>query len=366
MIDYQARMKALMERLDVDVVALIPGANMLYFTGLEYHRNERPNIALISRDGLSFIMPVLEYAKLERHPELEAQAYLWGDTEGYMGAFEQAIRSLKLDKARIGMDGMTMRVFELLAFKRAGLSIDATQDVGQALLMMRAIKTPAEIDAMRRAVQVSEQALKALMSWVQVGMSETQIATKLNQELQAAGSQGNAFAPLVLTGEKSALPHGNSDGRILQADEFLLIDYGGMVDDYPADITRTFCLGQASAEMQKIHDTVLRANEAARKLAKPGVTCGDVDKAARDVIEAAGYGKYFTHRLGHGIGLEGHELPQVASGVDVPLQEGMVFTIEPGIYIQGFGGVRIEDDVVVTATGLDVLTSYPRGLSIHA
>jgi Xaa-Pro dipeptidase len=211
---------------------------------------------------------------------------------------------------------------------------------------------------------LSEEALDNLLAWVEPGMSERMIAAKLSVELEAHGSQGHAFTPLVQTGPNSALPHGFLSDRILQRDEFLLIDYGGRYENYPADITRTFCIGTPSEEMQKIYDTVRRANEAAIQAVKPGVTCGEIDKAAREVIEEAGYGQYFIHRTGHGLGLEGHELPQIAAGVEERLQPGMVFTIEPGIYIPNLGGVRIEDNVAVTDSGVDVLTSYPKQLEI--
>ena len=180
------------------------------------------------------------------------------------------------------------------------------------------------------------------------------------------GGDGLAFDSLIQTGPNSANPHGSSTQRALQRDEFLLIDYGCKIDGYPADITRTFCLGSPSAEMQKIYDTVLRANDAAKAAAKPGVPCEQVDKAARQVIEAEGYGQYFIHRTGHGLGLDTHEpIPQIAGGVDYPLQPGMTFTIEPGVYVPGLGGVRIEDNVLVTDSGLEVLTSFPRSLRIE-
>jgi Xaa-Pro dipeptidase len=152
--------------------------------------------------------------------------------------------------------------------------------------------------------------------------------------------------------------------RPLGADEFLLIDYGGLIADYPADITRTFCFGQPTAQMQRMFEVVLAANRAAVAATKPGVPMGDIDKAARDVIEAAGYGEYFIHRTGHGLGLDVHEpIPQIASGVTDLLEPGMCFTIEPGVYVPGVGGVRTEDNVVVTEAGVDVLTSFPRTMT---
>ena len=361
-IDYQARIKRLQAAAEADVIVLVPGANMIYYTGLHYHLSERPTLAFISAEGLSFIMPELEMSKLQQRPDLEAQAFAWSDTNGYSASFDAAVKALKLGGRQVAVDGMVMRVFEWMALQRAGVQPEKASDVGQLLLRQRAIKESYEIEAMRRANELSETALQKTLATVHPGMTERQIAARLSEELSAAGSSGHAFDPLVLTGPNSALPHGNTSDRVWQEDEFLLIDYGGCFGDYPADITRTFCMGAPSDEMRRIYDAVYRANAAARAVAGPGVPCGVVDKAARDVIEAAGYGPYFTHRTGHGLGLEGHELPQIASGVETLLEVGMVFTIEPGIYLPDVGGVRIEDDMVVTENGAESLTSYPREL----
>lgn len=362
-IDYAARQAKLRQIANADVVALVPGMNLFYFTGLQFHLSERPIIALFTPDGqLSLIIPQLEMPKLHQRPDLEARAFPWTDTEGYENAFQQAVHELGLKGKTLGVDGLTMRVTEWLEFQK----VDATLHVNaveRQIIRILASKTPDEVEAMRRACQISEQALDKLLAWVQPGMSERQIATRLGEEMSALGSEGAAFEPLVQTGPNSALPHGMLTDRIWQRDEFLLIDYGGRVEGYPADITRTFCLGNPTAEMQRIYDTVRAANEAAIKAGGPGVSMGAVDKAARDVINEAGYGEYFIHRTGHGLGLHGHEMiPQIAEGVADLLEAGMAFTIEPGIYVPGLGGVRIEDDVVVTGSGLDVLTSYPKKL----
>lgn len=358
--DYQRRMQQLLDDTGLDAVALIPGANMVYFTGLHFHRSERPIIAFVTRDGLSVIIPQLEVTKLQKRDDLASHAFEWSDTESYQGAFEAAFAAL--GGQRIGVDGQAMRVFEWLALGNVGFELSTIADVGRALLQIRAIKTQIEIDAMQEAVRISEEALRRVMDWVKPGMTEKAVASRLSDELAALGSGGHAFSPIVLSGTKSALPHGNTSDDEIKADDFLLIDFGGTHNEYPADITRTFCLGTPSDEMRRIYDAVYQANAAARAIAKPGVTCGEVDKAARDAIEAAGYGKYFTHRTGHGLGLEGHELPQIAANVDDVLQVGMVFTIEPGVYVPEIGGVRIEDDVVVTEDAIQSLTSYPREL----
>lgn len=357
-VDYSAR-QAKLRQIGADAVVIVPGANMIYFTGLKLHLSERPSIALFTADGMGFIMPELELPKLRERPDLAGQVFSWSDRDGYTGAFEQALRELGLRGKTLAVDGLTMRVFESLAFQAADSSVKIA-NVGTDLLRIRVVKTQDEIEAIRKANALSEAALERVMAEVKPGMSERAIAAHLAEALGAQGSEGLAFEPLVQTGPNSALPHGMLSDRKLQADEFLLIDYGGKYADYPADITRTFCLGKPSAEMQKIYDTVLRANLAAIQASGPGVTCGAVDKAARDVIAEAGYGTYFIHRTGHGLGLESHELPQIAADVPDHLQPGMVFTIEPGIYIPGLGGVRIEDNVAITETGVDVLTTYAK------
>lgn len=361
--DYQARMEKLLQATSTDVVAIVPGPNMVYFTGLHVHLSERPTIALVSKEGLSLIIPELEMSKLTNRPDLDARAFAWSDATGYGGAFNEAVSELKLDSsASLSVDGQTMRVFEYLAFESANVPQSEMQDMGKTLLAIRSIKSAEEIEAMRQAVQISEAALKATMEWVEVGMTEQQIAAKLENEMSARGGQGLAFGSLVLTGEKSALPHGGTGTRQLQKNEFLLFDFGTKVNDYPADITRTFVIGTPTGEMRNIYDAVKRANEAAHAIAKPGVTAHEIDKAARDVIDEAGYGQYFTHRLGHGLGLSGHELPNIAPNDETPLEPNMVFTIEPGIYVPNVGGVRIEDDVVVTETGIESLSTYSREL----
>lgn len=360
-IDYQARLDTLLARSEADLVAFVPGENMVYFTGLHFHLSERPILGLYSRAGLSFIIPELEVAKLEARPDLEARRFMWTDQSGYGKAFAQAVAALAPGRARCALDGQTLRYFEWLALENAGLSAAKTLDGGELFLDMRARKAPEEIANMQRAVDISEAALAATMEWARPGLSERQIADRLSAEMLERGAQGLAFM-LALTGEKSGLPHGDTGDRIWGEDEFLLIDFGARFNDYPADITRTFCFGEPTEQMRTMYDAVYGANKAAREFARPGVTCEEVDQVARAVIEAAGLGEYFIHRLGHGLGLSVHELPNIVEGNQQILEPGMVFTIEPGVYLPGVGGVRIEDNVVVTEDGLQVLTSYPREL----
>ena len=358
-IDYLARLDALLEASGADLVGFVPGENMVYFTGLHFHLSERPILGLYSQQGLSFVIPELEVTKLDARPELEARRFLWTDQSGYQGAFDEAVAALA--GGSCALDGETLRYFEWLALQKAGLSAADSGDAGQLFLNMRARKSPEEIANMQRAIDISEAALAATMDWARPGMTERAIADRLSAEMLARGAQGLAFL-LVLTGEKTGLPHGNTCDRVWGEDEFLLIDFGARYQDYPADITRTFCAGTPTMQMRVMFEAVFAANAAARHFARPGVSCEAVDQVARREIEVAGLGEYFIHRLGHGLGLSVHELPNIVAGNTQLLEPGMVFTIEPGVYVPGVGGVRIEDNVVVTQDGIDVLTSYPREL----
>ncbi len=362
--NYAARLNAARQIAGVDAIAIVPGWNLIYFTGLHMHLQVRPTVLFITPTGLAMIVPRLEMQTLVERPDLNIQPFAWGDTEGFAGAFRAAMETLDLHGKTLGIDGMTMRATEMLRLQAAAPDMRILP-VERELIRIRAIKGADEVESMRKAVQIAETALRDLLGEIAPGMTERQIGARLSALMVAHGGDGDSFAPAVQTGPNSANPHAPAGDRALQKDEFLLIDYGCRINGYPSDITRTFCLGTPTAEMQRIYDTVLRANEAAQKAAKPGVAMGAVDAAAREVIAAAGYGDYFTHRTGHGLGLDIHEpIPQIAGGVTDVLEPGMAFTIEPGIYLPGLGGVRIEDNVVVTQDGIDVLTRFERQLAL--
>lgn len=361
---YRARYAKVKAFPGVDATVLVPGANLRYFTGLALHLSERPTLAFFSGRGLMLVIPELELPQVAARPELAAEVIVWRDDEGFEGAFWKALDTLELRGGVLGVDAMTMRLGEYLTLTRLepGLEVKAR---GRELLRIRARKDAAELTAMRRAAALSEAALQALLPQLEVGLSEREVAAKLTQALDAAGSEGHAFAPLVQMGANSALPHGAPGARTLEAGEPLLIDFGGTFEGYPADITRTFCLGEPRGELANIYEVVLAANRAAVSAVAPGVPMQEIDRAARRVIAEAGYGERFIHRTGHGLGLEVHEgIPQLAEGVEDALEPGMVMTVEPGIYLPGFGGVRLEDEVLVTETGAEVLTQFPHTLRL--
>jgi Xaa-Pro dipeptidase len=200
---------------------------------------------------------------------------------------------------------------------------------------------------------------------VKIGITEAELASELTLILLRHGSDPVfTFPPIISFGPNTANPHSFPSERKLAAGDLLLFDWGAIYQGYASDITRTFAIRKVEPEMAQIAQIVQQANAAARALAAPGVAAGDIDLAARQVIEQAGYGKFFTHRTGHGLGMEIHEPPYIRSGSSFFLQLGMTFTIEPGIYLPGRGGVRVEDDCVITADGIETLTSLPRELMV--
>ncbi len=229
---------------------------------------------------------------------------------------------------------------------------------------LRAVKEPEEVDAIRRAGRVATDALHALVPRIREGISELALCGMLEGELRSAGSEAHPFPAIVATGDRTALPHARPSARRIARGDFLLLDFGATVDGYVSDITRTFVVGTPSREQVAQYELVREAQETARRGLRAGMTGKEGDALAREVIVAAGRGAEFGHSLGHGIGLEVHEDPRVSRLAEAPLPEGAVVTIEPGVYSPGRGGVRIEDDVYLTAGGTLLLTEFPRDLLV--
>jgi Xaa-Pro dipeptidase len=230
---------------------------------------------------------------------------------------------------------------------------------------LRMTKDPAEIASMRKAVQIAQIALEATLPSIEIGMTEKELVSELTLQLLRGGAESKLpFTPIVCAGPNSANPHAIPSKRRLQPGDLLVIDWGATHEDYLSDLTRTFAVGEVISEFSRIAQIVATANTAGRAAAAPGVPAGVVDRAARDVIEKEGYGPYFFHRTGHGVGLEEHEEPYIRGDNAQLLEPGMTFTIEPGIYLPERGGVRIEDDVVITADGSESLSDFPRELRI--
>ncbi len=346
-----------------DAAAINPGPTLTYLTGLHFHLMERP-VVLLAAPGKTpvLVLPELEQLKLQQSA-IPAQGFTFGENPAvWTDVFATAARSLGLDAARIAIEPTRMRYLELNLLQSA--LPHAHFAAGDAVFSgLRMQKDASEIESMRKAVRIAQTALLATLPHVHPGVTEREIAAELTVQLLRAGSDSELpFAPIVSGGPNSANPHASPSDRPLQIGDLLVIDWGAACEDYVSDLTRTFAIGPIDDEQARIHTLVQQSNAAGRAAGQPGIPAGDVDRAARRVIEAAGYGPYFTHRTGHGLGMEGHEPPYMFAENTLLLAEGMTYTVEPGIYLPGRGGVRIEDNIAVTATGCETLSDLPREL----
>ncbi len=363
----------------LDALALVPGPNLYYLTGLSFHLSERPIVAFIPVDRPpAIVAPAFEAVKVEDIP-IEMEVFPYTDEEGHEQAFQRACASLALadpstgsgHRCIVGVEALRMRLVEvrLLEQYAPGCRLLPAEEL---LVEQRICKDERELTHMRRAIAITESALEETMQQVKLGMSERQVAGLLMTEMLRGGGEGLSFPPIVVAGPNSASPHAVPSDRAIGPGEAIVVDCGITVGGYAADITRTFfckgkrngtfAIGALEPEMARVYEVVRAANAAGRAAVRPGVPAETVDRAARAVIEEAGYGEYFTHRTGHGLGLEVHEPPYIVAGNERILQPGMTFTVEPGIYLPGRGGVRIEDDVLVTPGGVESLTTFPREL----
>lgn len=360
-ISRQAKLKSILQSAGLDGLILNPGPSLIYLTGLHFHLSERPVLVFFMPDTVPMIvLPELEQEKL-KHLPFEIQAYPYGEDPSQWGiAFRNAVQTAKIGSKRIGVEPRQLRLLEFRLLSDAAPIADFIS-AEDSISRLRMYKDQIELSAMRKAVDIAQQALYATLSQIKIGLTERELAAELTLQLFRAGCDPQVpFAPIVSSGPNAANPHATPSDRKLSPGDLLVIDWGASYEGYFSDITRTFAIGNLEPEFAHICKVVLEANSAGRKSAKPGIPVEVIDKAARDVIKAAGYGNYFTHRTGHGLGMEGHEDPYIRTGNLMLLEPGMTFTIEPGIYLPGRNGVRIEDDVVITPTGAECLTSLPR------
>lgn len=361
-----AKARQAMADRDIDCLALVPGFNMRYLTGLDLLLFERPFIAFFPADPARHpvvVIPALEAPAWNEHAPFEAQLIPWGDADGPDEALRLAATALG-EVRTLAVEYLRMRVLEHDLIRR--FLPDVSMAKAECVLApLRLQKDAVEIAAHRRAARSLESALEQLLPAVKPGGTERELCARLTSLILASGGESIFVEPLVLSGPRSAGPHNRSGQRRIEPGDLLLFDYVTTVDGYYADLTRTFVVGRGpDSEQRRVYEAVKAANEAGRAAARPGATCQAVDRAARAVLRAAGLGDNFLHRTGHGLGLEVHEDPSIVEGNDTVLQEGMVFTVEPGAYVEGWGGVRIEDNVVVTATGSESLTTFVRDLQV--
>lgn len=358
-----SRFREQMGESGLDVAVLVPGPNLRYLTGLMANPSERLFLAFIPKDGPPrFLVPELERPAVTRELPSDTAIRGYRDDEGPAQTLHQLANECHLDQATVGVEYGRMRVHELRALERH-VDPAAIVDLGPTAMAVRLIKGPDEIDALRRAVALTEELLSAMIDAIEPGLRELDIVRAYERARIASDSEAVPFSPIVASGPNTDSPHAHPGERQLQRGDLITIDCGAVADGYPGDITRNIALGEIRDELERIHQVVLEANAAGREACRSGSTAESVDRAARAVIEDAGYGEHFMHRTGHGMGLEVHEPPDIMAGNDQELLPGMVFTVEPGVYVPGVGGARVEDDMLITDDGAESLTQFPRQLT---
>jgi len=279
--------------------------------------------------------------------------------EKMANAAAAALAAVKPSEVGIEAGAMTVEVRDQLAEKLAKTSLKSTTDLVERL---RQVKDKEEIAAIRVAVDQAERAFRLVQAGVRPDATEKSIADQFEAALRHFGASGSCFPPIIAAGPRSALPHARATTASIDGAEFVLVDWGARNGLYVSDLTRLWVTARISPKLERVYRVVFEANRAAIAAIRPGATAQEVDSVARGVIHDAGFGAHFTHGLGHGIGLDVHEEPRLSSTNTRPLEPGMVITIEPGVYLPGWGGVRLEDDVLVTKTGAEVLSTLPKTL----
>ena len=311
----------------------------------------------------------------------EREAFFVTDSR-YIEAARKTIRGFTVGESSLGMPeklwleqiirdcGVTMLGFEdewvtYAAFERLRAETDAVLTPAQSVIKeLRAVKTPEEQEKMRRAQRLAEVVFQEVLGLLRPGLTEREVAAEITYRLLRRGAQGNSFDPIVVTGANSSMPHGVPGDTPIRSGDFVTMDFGCVLDGYCSDMTRTVAVGMPTAEMREVYDVVLRAQEAGIAAFRAGVTGREVDAAGRKVIADAGFGAYFGHSFGHSLGLDIHESPSASPSESRVLPAGAVISAEPGIYLPGKFGVRIEDVVIVTEDGCENITAAEKNLLI--
>lgn len=351
-----------MQKTQSEAILLMVPKNIYYYTGFLSEPHERFFALYIDIQTGKTILFVpsldMDAAKAEAYVD---EIVSVSDIENPYEIFQQHIGQVSL---RIGLELSYITISQLEQFKRQ-IPTFSYEDVETYIWKMRANKTENEIMKVKQAITISEQALQHTWDRIKVGMTELEVKAELEYQMTILGADAIAFETIVLSGKRAALPHGSASDIQIGNGDFLLFDFGVTKDGYHSDLTRTCIVGESTAEQRKIYETVRQANERGIQAVQTGSMLQTIDHAARQFIEEQGYGEYFTHRIGHGLGLDVHEYPSIHANNQELIQEGLLFTIEPGIYIPEIGGVRIEDDMYINSDGdVEVLSSFTKEL-IH-
>lgn len=355
------KLQVLAQRENIAAFVIVPSASLVYLAGFNMGLSERPAFLLVPQRGdVSFLCPAFEAERVRRESGVE-HLVTYTDEVGPILPFTQALSDWQLGK-RVAFEYRACRLLEYDVMAQALKAQIEMVDARPYLAELRMAKDSTEQSYLQTAADAADLMVAAIERKLAPGVTERQLQDAAVQALVEAYPQAGVAFISIASGERTALPHAGTTDRPLEAGDLVWVDLGASINGYVSDITRTFALGPLDPDLERAYDLVLAANQAACQAARPGVTAEHLDEVARAVIREGGFGEQFTHRTGHGIGLEVHEEPYIVAGNKLVLQPGYAFTIEPGIYLPGKGGIRIEDNVVITEKGAKVLTSYQRDL----
>lgn len=337
-----------------DCALITSDINRRYFTGMK------------SSAGVMLAFPEKSYLLIDfRYIEKAKATVTDAEVIEMKKLYPQLMELLKEHGAQtVAIESETMTVKELNAYRHffSEIKFVHNDSLSNAISELRMIKDGEELSCIKKAQEIAEKAFDGILGFIRPGVTEREIALELNRLMFDYGAEELSFDTIALSGANTSMPHGVPSDKRVEAGEFVLMDYGAVWGGYHSDMTRTVCVGEPTDEMKKVYDIVLKAQEAALEAARAGITGMELDKIARDIIEQAGYGECFGHSLGHGVGMEIHESPNASPNYKLPLTAGSVVTIEPGIYIAGKFGVRIEDFVILTENGCENLTKSAKNL----
>lgn len=362
--DYETRRekaRALMAENGMDSLLLTGGTSLSYFSGIRWGRSERLfGVLLFKHKAPAVVCPAFEEARAREQVGPDFRVFTWHEHECPYNLVKTVHADTGIAGGKLGIEE-SVRFFTVDGIRKAAPSLTLVSG-DPVTVACRRIKSAKELEIMRRANRLTVEIYGKVLTNLSAGMAEDEVSRAIAAEFQKAGVPGGAFA---LHGENSAFPHGTKNRQALREGMVVLVDGGCNLNGYRSDITRTVVFGEPSAKQREVFNAVLAAQDAALAAAKVGEPCGSVDDAARKVITDAGYGpdyKYFTHRLGHGIGMDGHEWPYLVRGNKLPLAPGMTFSDEPGIYIYGEFGIRLEDIMYIDEDGGKLFTEQSRSL----
>ena len=343
------KLRRLLRHEKVDGLLVTSFTNVTYLTGF----SGDDSYLLVSLDGEILLSdPRYDTQLKEECPDVAVHIRKPG--EPMLKAVVAQVKKAKTRRLAVEAGSMTVDLHQSLAAALGGVEI---VPVAGLVEQLRRIKYKVEVDRTRVALDMAKRAFEVVRSSLRPNKTEKELAAELEYQMRLFGSRGFAFPSIVAAGPRAALPHAIPTNAVIGEQDFILFDWGACEDLYRSDLTRVLHLGKISPKYRKIYGIVLKAQVSAIEAIRPGVRCCDVDAVARKIIDKAGYGKYFGHGLGHGLGLDVHESPRLAVGDETILEPGMIVTVEPGIYLPDWGGIRIEDDILVTASGYEVLSA---------